>query len=194
MEFTASAELHRKLQLARNLLSHAIPSGDLATLFERALDELLRAETKRRFGADSPRKRRPLRPGSRHVPVDVVRAVWERDGSQCTHVDEQGRRCSATLFLTLEHKDPFARGGPPSVENLCLLCKAHNLEAARQVFGEKLVEQKIESEIYAKVQSALENLGFERKRAKRTLEQLREQGAEAKPEQLLRRAVAALCP
>lgn len=139
VEFTANAELHRKLQLARNLLSHAVPSGDLAALFERALDELLRAETKRRFGAEKPRKRRALRPGSRHVPVEVVRAVWERDGSQCTHVDELGRRCSATRFLTLEHKKPFARGGPPTVENLCLLCSAHNAEAARRVFGEEFV-------------------------------------------------------
>ena len=55
------------------------PSGDLAALFERAIEALLEAETKRRFGAGKPRKRRALEPGSRHIPVEVARVVWERD-------------------------------------------------------------------------------------------------------------------
>jgi hypothetical protein len=38
---------------------------------------------------------------------------------------------------------PFARSGPPTLENLCLLCSAHNLESARQVFGEKHIDAKI---------------------------------------------------
>ena len=75
VEFTASSQLHDKIDIARKLLSHAIPGGDLAALFERALDELLGAETKRRFGADKPRKQRALKPGSRHIPVEVARIV-----------------------------------------------------------------------------------------------------------------------
>ena len=45
-----------------------MPSGDLAQLFERALDELIQKELKRRMGAGNPRKRRELQPDSRHVP------------------------------------------------------------------------------------------------------------------------------
>jgi hypothetical protein len=77
------------------------------------------------------------------VPVAVQRAVWERDGSQCTFVDGQGCRCAERRFLTLEHRTPFALGGPPTLENLCLLCSAHNLESARQVFGAQHIEAKI---------------------------------------------------
>ena len=73
VEFTASAELRQKLELAQNLLSHAVPTGDLASLVERALDELLAAELKRRMGAGQPRARRSLREGSRHVPVEIDR-------------------------------------------------------------------------------------------------------------------------
>ena len=73
VEFTASAELRQKLELAQNLLSHAVSSGDLSSLFERAIDELLAAELKRRMGADKPRARRSLREGSRHVPVEIDR-------------------------------------------------------------------------------------------------------------------------
>jgi 5-methylcytosine-specific restriction endonuclease McrA len=125
VEFTARAELYDKLEKARELLSHAVPSGDLGELFERALDALLERETRKRFGAQTPRKARKLKPGSRHVPVSVERAVWERDGSQCTHVDAEGHRCGERRFLTLEHRIPFALGGPPTLDNLCLLCRAH---------------------------------------------------------------------
>jgi hypothetical protein len=50
VEFTARAELYEKLQQARQLLSHALPSGDLGELFERAIDALLEKETRQRFG------------------------------------------------------------------------------------------------------------------------------------------------
>jgi hypothetical protein len=83
-----------------------------------------------------------LAPGSRHVPVEIARQVWERDGSQCTFVDERGRRCSARRFLTLEHRQPFALGGPATVDNICLLCKSHNGHTAREVFGEEHIAKK----------------------------------------------------
>jgi 5-methylcytosine-specific restriction endonuclease McrA len=107
------------------------------------LDRLIADETKRRAGTGKPRKRCETKPGSRHVPVDVQRAVRERDGDQCTFLDAEGRRCSATRFLTIEHIDPFARGGPTTVANCCLLCKPHNAHRARQVFGEEHIQLKI---------------------------------------------------
>ena len=67
VEFTASAELRQKLELAQNLLSHAVSTGDLAALVERALDELLAAELRRRMGAERPRARRSLGAGSRRA-------------------------------------------------------------------------------------------------------------------------------
>ena len=51
VQLTASAELKGKLELARDLLRHAVPSGDLAAIIERALDALLERTMKRRFGA-----------------------------------------------------------------------------------------------------------------------------------------------
>jgi 5-methylcytosine-specific restriction endonuclease McrA len=143
VQFTARTELYDKLEQARELLSHALPSGDLGELFERALDALIDQETRKRFGVKKPRKPRKLEPGSRHVPVQLERAVWERDGLQCTYVDAEGRRCGERRFLTIEHRMPFALGGPTTLENLCLLCRAHNQESARQVFGEALIDAKI---------------------------------------------------
>ncbi len=197
VEFTASAELHAKLEHARNLLSHAVPPGNLGEVFERALDELIEKETKRRQGAvsEKPRKLRPLKEGSRHVQVSVVREVWNRDDHQCTFVDEQGRRCSERRCVTLEHVDPHARGGPPTAENLCLLCRPHNLDAARREFGEEHIRRKQrEAQAHAKATKALIGSGFKRTQVKAALETLRKRRTEPELEVLLRQALALLCP
>ncbi|MFZ5891693.1 MAG: HNH endonuclease, partial [Myxococcota bacterium] len=142
VQFTASSELHAKIERARELLSHAIPGGELVAVLERAVDELIAREEKRRLGAGVPRRRRPLKEGSRHVPVEVARTVWQRDGAQCSFIDSEGRRCSERRFITIEHKVPFARGGAPTVENLCLLCGPHNSYTAELAFGAEHVERK----------------------------------------------------
>ena len=197
IEFTASAELHAKLERAQNLLSHAVEPGNLGELFERALDELIAKGTKRRQGvvSEKPRKPRPLKERSRHVPVSVAREVWERDESQCTFVDAHGRRCSEKRYVTLEHVDPHARGGPPTAENLCLLCKPHNLDAARREFGEEHIRRKQrEREAYSKAGKALVALGFRRQQVNAALDTLRERRTEPEVEALLRQAVALLYP
>ncbi len=223
VEFTASAALRDKLEHARNLLSHAVPSGDLAALIERAIDELIAVETKRRSGAGKPRKHRETRAGSRHVPVEVQRAVRERDEDQCTFVDAEGRRCSEKRFLTIEHIDPYALGGPTTVENCCLLCSAHNAYQARQVFGGEHVARKVEEarasreqsgvlaehaahaesaepaappecDAFQKVCYALVHMGFKATQAKRALDELRRRGVEPRPEPLLRAAITVLTP
>ena len=196
VEFTASTELHAKLEHAQALLSHAVAPGALPEIFERALDALIALETKRRQGVEhaKPRKKKEPKPDSRHVPVDVARAVWNRDGYQCTFVDELGRRCSAKRFLTLEHTDPYARGGPPTVENLCVLCDPHNQHAARREFGEAHVQRKQrEAETYAKVARALVAQGFPRKLTREALDTLRRRGGEPELQGLLRQALALLC-
>ena len=55
LQLTLSAEQKEKLELARDLLSHANCGGDLAIVVERALDELILRLEKRRFGRTQPR-------------------------------------------------------------------------------------------------------------------------------------------
>ena len=50
MQFTASAALKEKLDLSRDLLRHAIPSGDLGEILHRAIDLLIEDIMRRRFG------------------------------------------------------------------------------------------------------------------------------------------------
>ena len=76
---------------------------------------------------------------SRHVPAAVRSAVWLRDDARCTFVDARGVRCRATTALELHHEWPFARGGPATLENIRLRCRAHNELAAEQDFGRELM-------------------------------------------------------
>ncbi|MBN1607403.1 MAG: HNH endonuclease [Polyangiaceae bacterium] len=81
---------------------------------------------------------------SAYTPAHVLRAVWERDQGRCTHVDPAtGRRCDERRFIELDHVEPRAFGGPATVDNLRLTCRAHNQHAARRVLGEQYVEAAI---------------------------------------------------
>ena len=113
VQFTASAELRDKLELARDLMSHSNPGRDLAIVMERAIDLLLTELQKRKFGKTSaPKRRRPeARRGEsgRHSVTNAARReVLERDGMRCTYVSPDGRRCEARAFLEFDHAQPHA--------------------------------------------------------------------------------------
>jgi hypothetical protein len=70
LQLTVSAALKQKLELARDLMSHANRSGDLAVVVERALDELNARLQSRRFAqAKSVRAHGSGRQGSDAVPA-----------------------------------------------------------------------------------------------------------------------------
>jgi HNH endonuclease len=73
VQFTADAELKRKLELARDLLRHALPSGDLSAIIDRALEVLIASELKRRFGAGARRKACGTRPQKSTGGAEAVR-------------------------------------------------------------------------------------------------------------------------
>lgn len=71
-----------------------------------------------------------------HIPVEVSRAVWARDGGCCVWVMASGERCGADEEAQIDHEIPVAFGGGPTVGNLRILCRGHNLLHARQCFGD----------------------------------------------------------
>jgi 5-methylcytosine-specific restriction endonuclease McrA len=138
LSVTLSRCTHDKLRRAQALLRHRLPSGDLEAVLDSALDALLgqleqrkaaRVERPRRVSREVPVPPEvpvPARPASRHIPAHVRRAVWERDGARCSFVSAAGRRCGETGFLEYDHIVPFAQGGAATVDNIRLLCRAHN--------------------------------------------------------------------
>src|SRR2546422_11913 len=108
-------------------------------------DPLIEHLERRKFAA-TPRPRRSGRASThpRHIPAQVKRAVWERDGGQCTFVSEAGRRCPARKLLEFDHAEPVARGGRATVAGIRLRCHAHNPYEAERAFGAEVMRHKRE--------------------------------------------------
>jgi hypothetical protein len=209
LEVLLSTQQHDKLELARDLLLHSNPTGNLSVVLERALDLLIAHEHKRQFGVHAGGSRQnkadrggnevndnenkmseaatakdnnidgrnttvegsgiddgrelskvggkkytmqappnlvrtelPIGPGPRmgrrpHIPNEVRRRVLERDGFRCTYTTPDGQRCECTRFLQIHHDHAWAKGGPETLENLRLLCSAHNQLLGELEFGER---------------------------------------------------------
>src|SRR6267378_3987773 len=136
IRFTASAQTREKLRLAQDLLRHAVPTGDLAEVVDRALTALLKDLAKKKFAAtERPRASRGTAPGSRDIAAKVRRAVWLRDRGVCTFVSKSGRRCNERAFGQFHHVDPHGVGGEATVENIQLRCGAHNRYEGELFFG-----------------------------------------------------------
>jgi hypothetical protein len=136
VQFTVGAETHEKVRRAQDLLRREIPDGDLGVLFDRALTLLLDDVARKKLAAAArPRPEAHSRPGSRHIPAHVRRAVWRRDGGRCAFVAANARRCTERIFLEFHHCEPYAIGGEPTVANISLRCRAHNVYEAKLLFG-----------------------------------------------------------
>jgi len=142
IQFTASRDVHDKLRRAQELMRHANPSGDPAVIVERALDLLLAQLAKQKFAATvHPRTvERSTARHSRHIPAAVRREVSRRDGERCAFVGAEGR-CRERAFLEFHHVQPFADGGPATVDNVQLRCRTHNQYEADLLFGAEPDEQ-----------------------------------------------------
>ena len=135
-QVTITGSTLEKLRLARDMLRHAIPTGDEAKILDRAFDALLAELARAKFAATaSPGPPRPAAGDSRHVPADVKRAVWLRDLGRCAFVAADGRRCNERAFVEFHHVRPYAVGGAPTVENIQLRCRRHNGYEARVFFA-----------------------------------------------------------
>jgi hypothetical protein len=141
IRLAASGAMVGRLRHAQDLLSHAVPRGDVTEVFDRALKALIVELEKKKTGAGI---RSRLRcgddraiavPRARYITVDVRRAVWIRDGGRCAYISPDGRRCEARAFLQFHHLKPHEVGGPPTVENIALRCRAHNQYEADVYFA-----------------------------------------------------------
>ncbi len=91
------------------------------------------------LSVDGEQTRRPDGRESRrreYIPVDVVKALWARDQGKCCWALANGETCGSEFQVQPDHKIPVAFGGRSVLSNLRLLCRLHNLLAARRAFGE----------------------------------------------------------
>jgi hypothetical protein len=174
VQFTMGQETHDDLLYAQALLGHAVPNGDVAQIFARALKTLIAKLEQQKF-AKTERPRACRRSDdARHIPAEVKRGVWERDGGRCTFVSEGGRRCEARTRMEFDHVEPVATGGHATVKGLRLRCRAHNQYEAERAFGRDFMNTKREPggkqplpEHVAEVVPWLRSLGFKAEEARR---------------------------
>ncbi|ABC80634.1 HNH endonuclease [Anaeromyxobacter dehalogenans] len=139
MHLTVSKAFLKKLEAARDALSHSMPGASRENVLEAALDLLLDDRARRKGITARPQKNvRPSKPD--HIPAHVRREVWARDGGRCTFVLPSGETCGSTHQLELDHVVLRARGGASTADNLRIRCRGHNLAEARRVFGDAFMD------------------------------------------------------
>jgi hypothetical protein len=161
IHLTVPRQFLKKLEAARDALSHSHPGATEGQVIEVGLDLIVKRHAKRRGLVAEPRKPRAARdtssstpapesaspaaspPGrSRHVPAEVMREVWERDGGCCAWPLEGGGVCGSTYQLEYDHYPlPFALGGPTTTANGRILCKPHQDVHARMVYGDAWMDR-----------------------------------------------------
>jgi hypothetical protein len=140
LHVTVSRRLLEKLEAAKDALAHACPGATAADVFERGLDLVLDQHAKRKGLVEKPRKE-PRPSSTDAVPAHVKRAVWLRGGGRCEWVLPSGERCDSTRKLEYDHILALALGGKSTIENVRLTCRPHNLLAARQAFGDEMMDR-----------------------------------------------------
>jgi len=117
---TVSKVFLEKLKRAKAGQSHVLPGATDEQVMQAALDLLIAQQEKRKAS----------------VPARVKRAVNVRDQGKCQWALASGGICGSDVRAEIDHVVPRGKGGPSTVENCRVLCKAHNLQAARDVYGD----------------------------------------------------------
>ena len=136
LNVTVSADFIAELEQVRAALSHKCPNGDFESVVREAFRLVLERDRKRKALTDRPRTQsKALGENDRYVPAAVKREVWERDQGRCTWPMGDGDVCGSTHRLEFDHDLEVALGGKPTIGNIRLLCKSHNLMKAERHLG-----------------------------------------------------------
>jgi 5-methylcytosine-specific restriction endonuclease McrA len=120
IHITVSRDFLALLKKAKAGESHRNPGATDEQILTAALEALIEKQGKRKAS----------------VPAKVKREVVKRDQGKCQWKLADGGRCGATARLEVDHVQPRGKGGPSTVENCRVLCRPHNLEAAREAYGD----------------------------------------------------------
>jgi 5-methylcytosine-specific restriction endonuclease McrA len=141
LHITVDRELLQLLEAAKEAFAHSFPSGRAADVIKHGLRVALAQHDKRLGLVEKPLKEpRPSR--TNHIPAHVKREVLRRAGGRrCEWILPSGERCDCRRRLEFDHIKALALGGTSTLENVRLICRSHNLLAARQVFGDALMDR-----------------------------------------------------
>ena len=117
------------------LLSSKYPKGaSFEEVFEEALGVYLERKspkTKELRLSKGPSKSKDLR----YIPSVLRQEVMRRDAFCCSFIGEGKRKCGSMWDLEIDHVQPIGMGGETRLDNLRVLCRAHNGLQAQRHFG-----------------------------------------------------------
>ena len=127
VQFTASAELHDKLERLRALMGGKYPKAiwprSSSRRSPRSSNGSRPVASRGRMPPARASRRRTRRPPRATYPRPSGGRCVSATETRCRYVDEQGRRCPERDRLEFHHRHPFGLGGDHSVENIRLMCQ-----------------------------------------------------------------------
>jgi len=133
-----------KLEEARLALSHSVPGATVEDVLSTGLDLILDRDRKRKALVANPRPaptEASAEPGASYIPAAVRREVWQRDQGRCQWKLDSGGVCGSRLRVELDHVKLRCRTAKPLASELRLLCRAHNVLAAREALGDTVMDR-----------------------------------------------------
>jgi hypothetical protein len=117
----------------KEITAHTNPEGKNSVVINRAIGQALKKEDAKR----NPKAQRPETPtetppvgakrnARRPISIKIRREVHARASEQCQFVSPEGVRCQCRYGTEMEHALPIALGGTNDLDNLEILCRAHN--------------------------------------------------------------------
>jgi len=117
LEIILTAEQMQELELAKSLLSHVCVQATWAEVIT--------------YLAASHNKK-PKSTARSYLPVKVRREVFSKAKHCCEYIDPKTqRKCASKYQLQIDHLVPVAKGGDDAATNLRILCRTHNIHAAK---------------------------------------------------------------
>lgn len=133
LEITFTEEQMTTLQQAKDLFSHSLPEASWAEVITSlAQKQIGKVKGKNKV---TPRATRGfcVKQKRKYMTLATRRTLLERANNCCEYIDPiSGRKCENHYQLQVDHRMPVACGGVNELENLRVLCRTHNLLAARQ--------------------------------------------------------------
>jgi hypothetical protein len=165
LEITLNKDQMAKIERAREVLSHTLPGATNAELFTYLAEFLIQkrdplvkkpakakaaksqaseAEVKSELGVDltpvaagtsEAEVKNTATPTRRKLPAATLRAVHQRDVCCQWRDRETGKICGTRFQTQADHIQPLWAGGSDELENMQILCAAHNRLKYRQEAG-----------------------------------------------------------
>jgi hypothetical protein len=136
------AEFEEQLNELRAIHAHQLGNATIGELIQFAVEQTLR-KTKKIVSEEvvaerqsttssktvaTPTSEFKKKSKSRHISTKTKESVRKRDLNKCQFVSPlTGKKCESNFGLQFDHIKPFSQDGPPTEENLELLCSVHNL-------------------------------------------------------------------